>query len=83
MGFIIGLLAILLVLFMVLAMAVAEWADRDLVEWVLSFFNRAPKTAIQAAEAASVSAGTGIRMEKKPRRPAVKKRASGRPAAKK
>ncbi|MCD4814515.1 hypothetical protein K8S19_12595 [bacterium] len=40
MGLIIGILAVLLVLFLIFTMAIAEWADKDIGEVFRSLFNK-------------------------------------------
>lgn len=55
MGFVIGVLAIALVLFMILAMALAEWADKDPGDLIRMLL---PKRASGAATPSAVTAET-------------------------
>lgn len=53
MGLIVGFLSVLLVLFLIFAMAVAEWTDRDVVELLGSWMGIRPKPAAAAAAVAA------------------------------
>ncbi len=75
MGLIIGFLSVLLVLFLIFAMAVAEWTDRDVVELMASWVGIRSKPAVAAAEGAAPAAGLPVvagRAGRKPSRSRAK-----------
>jgi hypothetical protein len=53
-GLVLGFISIFLILFFVAAMALAEWADQDVVDYFMGRFNRkkASAPAVKAAVAA-------------------------------
>jgi hypothetical protein len=58
-GLVIGFLSVLLVLFLIFAMAVAEWTDRDVVELLASWVGIRSKPVVAAATAAPVVSSAG------------------------
>ncbi|MEW6517597.1 MAG: hypothetical protein AB1439_11925 [candidate division FCPU426 bacterium] len=75
MGLLIGFLAVLLVLFLIFAMAVAEWTDRDVVDLMSSWLGIKPKAAASPAAAVSAAAVAAPASG-----PAVSKRTGRKPA---
>jgi hypothetical protein len=72
-GLVIGFLSVLLVLFLIFAMAVAEWTDRDVVELLSSWVGIRSKPAVAVAGAApAVSSAVSGRAGRKPGRSRAK-----------